>query len=367
MGADVIKVERPGGEDSRHLGPIVNGMSLYTMNYNRNKRAVTLNTRSEQGRDLLARLVSWADVVIENYRPGTMEQMGFGYPQLEAMKPGIILTSVSGFGQTGPYRDRPLFDFLSQAMSGLMSLNGSADDPPMLTGVFISDCVAALYAAFGTMVALFEKQRSGQGQVVDVALLDSIFSCMGTAVPAYLLAGMMPERFANRDPWAAPATVFAARDGGSLLVAAGTDPLFARLSQVLGMPGLPTDPRFSSIDERVANRIELEAMVADWVGRQDVQAAYDALAGAGIPCGIVADIPTAVRSPQLRARQMLVEMQHPTAGRTVQPGVTVKLNRTPGAIRMAPALVGEHNRDVYCGLLGLSEDDLGELEAARAI
>ncbi len=178
MGADVIKVERPGGEDSRHLGPALNGMSLYTMNYNRNKRAVTLNTRSEQGRAVLSRLVAWSDVVIENYRPGTMEQMGLGYPQLDAIKPGIILTSVSGFGQTGPYKDRGLFDFLAQAMSGLMSLNGSEEDPPLLTGVFITDCVAAIYAAFGTAVALFERQRSGKGQVVDVALLDSIFSCM---------------------------------------------------------------------------------------------------------------------------------------------------------------------------------------------
>lgn len=367
MGADVIKVERPGGEDSRHLGPALNGMSLYTMNYNRNKRAVTLNTRSEQGRAVLSRLVAWSDVVIENYRPGTMEQMGLGYPQLDAIKPGIILTSVSGFGQTGPYKDRGLFDFLAQAMSGLMSLNGSEEDPPLLTGVFITDCVAAIYAAFGTAVALFERQRSGKGQVVDVALLDSIFSCMGTAVPAYLMAGLMPERFANRDPWAAPATVFAAKDGASLLVAAGTDPLFVRLSQVLGMPGLPSDPRFNSIESRVANRVELESMVADWVRERDAEAAYETLADAGIPCGIVADVPSAVRNPQLHAREMLVEMQHPIVGRTVQPGVTVKLTRTPGAIRMAPALVGEHNRDVYCGLLGLSEAELVELQASGAI
>jgi crotonobetainyl-CoA:carnitine CoA-transferase CaiB-like acyl-CoA transferase len=367
MGAEVIKVERPGGEDSRTLGPSVNGMSLYTMNYNRNKRAITLSTRSEKGREMLTRLVRWADVVIENYRPGTMEQMGFGYARLEELKPGIILTSVSGFGQTGPYTERPLFDFLSQAMSGLMSLNGTDEDPPLLTGVFISDCVTAIYAAFGTMVALFEKQRSGRGQVVDVALLDSIFSCMGAAVPAYLLAGMMPERFANKDPWAAPAKVFVASDGRAILVAAGTDALFPRMAAVLGNPAMAADPKFNSVDARVANRVELEGMVAEWVAARDADAAYDGLTAAGIPCGIVADIPTAVRHPQLIAREMLVEMEHPTAGRTVQPGVTVKLSRTPGAITMPPALVGEHNRDVYCGLLGLSDDEFRALEADGAL
>lgn len=367
MGADVIKVERPGGEDSRTLGPAVNGMSLYTMNYNRNKRAVTLNTRSAEGRELLGKLVQWADVVIENYRPGTMEQMGFGYAKLDELKPGIILTSVSGFGQTGPYSERPLFDFLSQAVSGLMSLNGSDADPPMLTGVFISDCVTAIYAAFGTMVALFEKQRSGRGQVVDVALLDSIFSCMGAVVPAYVMAGIMPERFANKDPWAAPAKVFVARDERAVLVAAGTDALFPRMARLLGRPEMATDAKFNSVDARVANRGELEGAVGDWVAARDAQTAVEELSEAGIPCGIVADIPAAVQNPQLLARQMLVEQHHPTVGRTVQPGVTVKLSRTPGEIRMPPALVGEHNREIYCGLLGLTEDELCELEAAGAI
>ncbi len=237
----------------------------------------------------------------------------------------------------------------------------------MLTGVFISDCVTAIYAAFGTMVALFEKQRSGRGQVVDVALLDSIFSCMGTVVPAYLMAGLRPERFANRDPWAAPAKVFVARDGQAVLVAAGTDALFPRMAGLLGDPAMANDPRFNSVDARVANRVELEGMVADWVGARDAQAAFDLLTEAGIPCGIVADIPTAVQNPQLLAREMLVEMQHPAVGRTVQPGVTVKLSRTRGAITMPPALAGEHNRDVYCDLLGLSEQELQELASTGAI
>jgi crotonobetainyl-CoA:carnitine CoA-transferase CaiB-like acyl-CoA transferase len=199
MGADVIKVERPGGEDARQLGSAINGLSIYTLNYNRNKRAITLNTRSPQGRALLERLVGWADVVVENYRPGTMEEMGFGYERLEQIKPGVVLTSVSGFGQTGPYRERALFDFLAQAMSGLMSMNGRPEDPPLLTGIFIADCVAALYAAFGTVVALYERKASGKGQVVDIALLDSIFSCMGAAVPAYLMLGEMPIRSGPHD------------------------------------------------------------------------------------------------------------------------------------------------------------------------
>jgi crotonobetainyl-CoA:carnitine CoA-transferase CaiB-like acyl-CoA transferase len=367
MGAEIIKVERPGGEDSRHLGPSVNGMSLYTLNYNRNKRAVTLNTRSARGRELLEKLVGWADVIVENYRPGTMEAMGLGYERLREIKPEIILTSVSGFGQTGPYRERALFDFLAQAMSGLMSMNGRPDDEPLLTGVFIADTVAAVYAAFGTVVAMYERQTSGKGQVVDVALLDSIFSCLGAAVPAFLMAGIVPKRSGNRDPFAAPATVFETRDGASLLIAAGTDPLFARLAGVMDAGHLCSDPRFVSITARVDHVDEIEAVVGQWVRARDAEDAYETLATAGIPCGIVADITSAVANPQLKARGMLVETDHPQVGRVVQPGVTVKLSRTPGVIDMPPALIGEHNKEIYSGLLGIPEADLAALYQEGAI
>jgi crotonobetainyl-CoA:carnitine CoA-transferase CaiB-like acyl-CoA transferase len=367
MGADVIKVERPGGEDGRHLGPSVNGLSLYTTYYNRGKRAVTLNTRSPKARELLTRLIAWSDVVVENYRPGTMEAMGLGYERLQEIKPGIILTSVSGFGQTGPYRNRALFDFMAQAMSGLMSLTGQPDDPPLLTGVFIADCVSALYAAFGTMVALYHRERTGDGQIVDVALLDSIFSCLGTPMLRYLMTGYKPRRAGNRDPDAAPATVFPTRDGASLMVAAGTDPLFVRLAEAIGAPELPRDPRFRSLSDRVAHAPEVEAIVGAWLSQKVGSEAYEELAAAGVPCGIVADIPAAVDNPQILARRMIVETEHPRAGRVFQPGVTVKLSRTPGAVCLPPAMIGEHNREVYCGLLGISEAELAQLEHDGAV
>ena len=211
MGADVVKVERPGGEDTRHLQPSRDGHSVYTMLYNRNKRAITINPRSDRGRELLVELAKWADVVVENYRPGTMEKMGLGYEQLHEINPRVILTSISGFGQTGPLRDRALFDAIGQAMAGVMSLTGSPDGPPTMTGTYTADHTTGLYAALGTVLALRERDRTGEGQHVDVALLDAMYSAIGVAASAYLNTGEVMGRTGNRDSLAAPGNTF--RDG----------------------------------------------------------------------------------------------------------------------------------------------------------
>jgi len=366
MGADVIKVERPGGEDSRRTAPFYRGQAVYTLAFNRNKRAVTLDTRSREGKAILRRLVEWSDVVVENYRPGTMERMGFGFAELQRINPRVILTSISGMGQTGPDHDAAMFDSVAQAKSGLMARNGPSPDEPELVGTYIGDYLTAVYGALGTMFALYARERTGAGQQVDVALLDSLFGSLGTFALQQVLLGQPLIRDGNRDLHAAPGNMFAARDG-KVYVHAGTDPLFARFARILGRPELVDDPRFRSTADRMAHIEEAEALVAAWVAQRDAVDVERELSEGGIPCSRVLDMADAVSHPQLRAREMLVTVAHPELGEVVVPGIPVKLSATPGSVRMAPPAVGQHNRDVYCGLLGLSDEEFDNLRRDAVI
>lgn len=366
MGADVIKVERPGGEDSRRTAPFYRGQAVYTLAFNRNKRAVTLDTRSRDGKAILRRLVEWSDVVVENYRPGTMERMGFGFAELQRINPRVILTSISGMGQTGPDHDAAMFDSVAQAKSGLMARNGPSPDEPELVGTYIGDYLTAVYGALGTMFALYARERTGVGQQVDVALLDSLFGSLGTFALQQVLLGQPLIRDGNRDLHAAPGNMFEARDG-KVYVHAGTDPLFARFAGILGRPELVDDPRFRSTADRMAHIEEAEALVAAWVAQRDAVDVERELSEGGIPCSRVLDMADAVSHPQLRAREMLVTVVHPELGEVVVPGIPVKLSATPGTVRMAPPTVGQHNRDVYCGVLGLSDEEFDNLRRDAVI
>ena len=366
MGAEVVKVERPGGEDARFQGPFMDGESLYPLAYNRNKASVTLDTRHPDARPVLERLVAWADVLVENYRPGTLEAMGFGWERLHAAWPRLIVTSLSGFGQTGPLAGRALFDPIAQAASGLMSLTGDPDGPPTLAGTYIADHVAGLYGAIGTLVALIARGASGTGQRVDVASLDSLVACLGTRPMAWLMLGERPRRQASRDPYSAPANVFPARDG-HVYLHGGTDALFPRLCAAIGRPDLSRDPRFAGIPDRLANVEPLEAEIATWTAMRTREEVETVLAAAGVPCGAVAEIDEVVASPQLRARDMFVEVSHAILGRAVVTGIPVKLDGTPGTIRKGPPVAGEDNQRVYGELLGLDADALAALAASGAI
>jgi len=361
MGAEVIKVERPGGEDARHHAPFYKGASVYTMIFNRNKRAVTLNTRHPDARAMLEKLIRASDVLVENYRPGTLAEMGFGYERLHELNPGLVVTSISGFGQTGPLAKRALFDAIAQAMSGLMSLTGKEE--PTLTGTFIADYVAGLHGVIGTVLALYHRQASGKGQVVDVASLDAMFSCLSTypAATAMLGDGAMPKRFGSRDPLTGPANVFHARDG-YLYLHAGTNPLFPRLCKAMGREDLAADPRFVTVPGRMAAIEEIEAAVQAWVGGGTIEEAGEALTAAGIPWGPVNTIRDVVESPQIAARDMMIEVEHPTLGTLKLPGIPVKLAATPGSVRKPPPLVGEDTDSVYRELLGM---DAAEIERLR--
>ena len=364
MGADVIKVERPGGEDARHHSPFYEGASIYTMVFNRNKRAVTLNTRHPEASAILEKLIRASDVLVENYRPGTLAEMGFGYDRLHELNPRLVVASISGFGQTGPLAKRALFDAVAQAMSGLMSLTGK--DEPTLTGTFIADYVAGLHGVIGTVLALHHRQQSGEGQVVDVASLDAMFSCLSTYPSAAAMLGEVPERHGSRDPLTGPANVFKASDG-YIYLHAGTNPLFPRLCKAMGREDLAADQRFANIPGRMANIEELEQAVQAWVGAGTIESIGEELTRAGIPWGPVSTIGDVIASPQIAAREMMVEVQHPTLGALKLPGIPVKLGTTPGSIRKAPPLVGEDTDAVYREVLGMDDDTIARLRADGAI
>lgn len=366
MGAQVIKVERPGGEDAREQGSRYKGESLYAMAFNRNKFGITLDTRHPAASDILARLIRVSDVLVENYRPGTLESMGLNPKHLRDLNPGLVVTSLSGFGQTGPLSARVLFDPIAQAMSGLMALTGDSDGPPVLTGTYIADHLAGLYGAIGTLLALFARQRTGQGQAVDVASLDALFSCLGSRPLEVAMLGIIPKRHGSRDAFSSPANIFRAADG-YLYIHGGTDPLFSKLCAVIGRPDLAADPRFADVASRMLAPDELEAAVSSWVAGRTVSEATQALAGAGIPFGPVAEIADAVASAQIAARDMLVEVEHPTLGPVILTGVPVKLSATPGAVRKAPPVVGEDNDRIYGDLLELSSAEIADLRASGAI
>jgi crotonobetainyl-CoA:carnitine CoA-transferase CaiB-like acyl-CoA transferase len=366
MGAEVIKVERPSGEDARKHAPFYQGESVYTMMYNRNKHGVTLDTRHPDALPLLEELVRRSDVVVENYRPGTMEKMGLGYQRLRELRPDVILVSISGFGQTGPLAQRGLFDAIAQATSGLMSLTGEPEGKPTLVGTYVADYIAGYHGAMGAMLALLHRERTGEGQHVDVASLDALFSTLGTRPSAYVMLGEHPRRNGSRDQLTGPANVFPAADG-YVYLHAGTDPLFPRLCQVMGRADLAADPRFVDVPGRLAHIEELEREVSAWTSVRTRAQLTAELGGTGIPFGEVATVEDAVAPPQIEAREMMLDVEHPTLGTLRIPGIPIKLSATPGAVRKAPPTVGEDNDHVYGDLLGLSAERIAKLRAEGAI
>jgi crotonobetainyl-CoA:carnitine CoA-transferase CaiB-like acyl-CoA transferase len=367
LGAEVIKVERPGGEDGRRHRPFLHGdQSIYTMLYNRNKHALTLDTRHPRAVEVLRRLVEQSDVVIENYRPGTMAAMGLGYEQISEINPRIILVSLSGFGQTGPNRDRALFDAIGQAQTGLMSLTGRPDDEPTLTGTFVADYVSGFHGALGALAALQARERTGRGQHVDVAAFDALFSCLGTHPSAYAMLGEVPRRTGSCDQITVPANVYPASDG-FVYLHAGTNPLFPKLCAAMGRPDLVDDPRFADQGLRLIHVEAIDKEVTSWTSGLSCSALEKTLAEAGVPCGKVATIPEVVNSPQVQARDMIVEMQHPELGRLLLPGTPIKLSETPVGFRKPPPMVGEDTDAVLSRRLGLSAEDIVALRSEGAI
>ena len=347
LGAEVIKVEAPGGDESRGLGRV------YWSAYNRGKKSITLNLRSGQGLTLLKALVPKVDMLLQNFRPGVMDKMGLGYETLKRLNPGLIFINVSGFGQSGPYRDRPAYDPIGQAMSGLMGFTGFPDGPPVMTNSPIIDRITALHATIGALGALHHRDVTGEGQSLDVCLLDTGYTLMEIPIAQYLLTGKEPPRRGNTPGGIAPCNTYQAKDGWVYILAVPQH-MWGRFCRGIGREELIDDERFSSIARRASHADEVNALVDAWARDKTVAEVVQVLEQAEVPVGPVHTISQAAHDSHLWERHMLVETEDHEQGRTYVPGLTVKFSDTPGKIGPIPQ-PGEHNSEVYCEWLGHTE------------
>jgi crotonobetainyl-CoA:carnitine CoA-transferase CaiB-like acyl-CoA transferase len=367
-GADVIKVERTGsGDDVRQLQPQVNGQSVYFMVFNRNKRGITLDFRQEPAQRLLRELAAQADVLIENFRPGTMEKMGCGWDELHRLNPRLVMARVSGFGQTGPLASQPCFDAIAQAMSGLMEITGDPGGPPTMAGTFVVDYCTALYATTGILMALQRRHVAGGGQLVDVSLLDSAVSLLMTAIPEQILLNRPTTRLGNRDRYASPGNTFRTRDGDWVHFIAGSEAHFPRLVRAMRREELLQAPAFATVKARLANTADIEAIVAEWAGGLSTAELLDALQRAEIPGAKVAGIAEVIENPQLRHRRQIETVQHPAAGAFPSQGVTVQMSDAPGSVRRPAPLLGEHTDEVLRQWLDYTPERIAALRAEGTI
>jgi crotonobetainyl-CoA:carnitine CoA-transferase CaiB-like acyl-CoA transferase len=365
-GADVVKVEKPDGEPARHMPPFVQGESLYFLAYNGSKRGITVNQRSPEGLELLRKLMAKADIVVENFRTGTLEKMGLDYGPLAAINPGLILVSISGFGTQGPYIGRPAFDEIIQGMSGLASMTGESGGPPTLTGTYVADFVTGLYAAIGALVAHHLREQTGRGQWVQTNLLDSLVSILNTSVSRYLLTGQAPRRQGNRNPLIAPGNIYQARDG-HITIEVLTQDMWEDLARAIGREDLLRDPRFADVVSRQQHADALDREVQAWMGTRSVDEIVSTMERRSIPCGPVLDIPALVKDPQLLVNQTVVEVEYPPLGRVPVLAPPIRLQNEASPRRGRPPRLGEHTEEVLAAWLGLTAGEVESLRKAGAL
>ena len=363
MGATVIKVENPiGGDDSRSMGPFINGNSVYYANFNRSKLGCTLNLKTSEGKEIFKELVKKADIIIENYRPGTMEKLGLGYDELKKVNPAIIYGAVSGFGHTGPLSKRAGYDIIGQAMGGLMSTTGWPGGPATRSGTPLGDVLGGLNLAIGILAALVNREKTGLGEKVDVALVDSVASAMENITMIYQATGRIPQRIGNRYESTYPYDSFPANDG-DVIIAAGNNKLFSILCEIMEQPELKNDSRFLDIKSRVANHNDLFEIVSTWTKKYSVEEIDKKLNDAGCPASIVNTIDRLVVDRQIAgAREMFPEIEQPGIGKLQITACPQKLTRTRSFPRKAAPLLGEDNIDIYGKLLGFDKNKIKELK-----
>ena len=364
MGARVIKIEQPGkGDDTRAWGPpFLEGESAYFLSINRNKESVTLDFKQAEGRALVERLIARSDVVVENFRPGTLTKLGLDYPALAPRHPRLVYCSISGFGQTGPRSKEAGYDAVMQGEGGLMSITGPRDGPSYRLGVAIADVVSGMFAAYGVAMALLARERTGRGQEVDLAMLDSVAALLTYQAGNYFASGNVPARLGNRHPSIVPYETFAASDGDFVL-AVGNDDQWRRFCAVAD---LPEDPRFATNRQRVTGYDEVRPFIAERLRTQPRQYWIDRLNATGVPCGSVRNLHELFADPQIEAREMVAQVEHATIGALRVLGVPVKLSDTPGAVRKAPPRLGEHT-DAVLQELGVNAAAIADLRRQKVI
>jgi crotonobetainyl-CoA:carnitine CoA-transferase CaiB-like acyl-CoA transferase len=367
FGAEVVKIEPPEGDPIRQLGETVDGKSLYAATICRNKSIASIDFHKPEARELLKTMIPEFDIVVENFRPGTLEKWGLGYDELVRLRPDLIMTRVSGYGQTGPYRNRPGYGVIGEAMSGLRHMIGDADRPPSRVAIPLTDYIAGLYAAFGTVMAALVREKTGAGQCVDASLIESAFSFMEAFVPAFEKTGKTGMRSGARLPNSAPNTLFPTRDGTHIHIAALADGVFRRLAGVMGRPELGTDPRFADQASRNRNEAEIEALVGAWTVSQDIAELQVALDAADVPASRIFTMADIYQDPHYRAREMLTAVPDDDLGSVTLAGIVPKMSVTPGAVRWSGHRTGQDTRAVLRRLAKLDDTEIDRLQAAGVI
>jgi crotonobetainyl-CoA:carnitine CoA-transferase CaiB-like acyl-CoA transferase len=370
LGADIVKIEQPSGGDAmRQWGAHPdNGVSLWWPVIGRNKRSMTINLREPKGQALARRLVDGADVLIENFRPGTLEGWGLSPDQLRETNPKLIVARVSGYGQTGPLRDRPGFAAVAEAAAGLRYLTGFPDRAPTRVGISIGDSLAGIFAALGVISSLYARDASGagRGQDVDAAITESVLAVMESVISECSATGRSRERAGVILPGIAPSNIYPTADKSWVIIAANADALFARLARIMGQPELASDPRYSTHGARGRNQLELDELIVRWTRQRERDSLIEVLAEAGVPAGPVNDAASVLANQHFRQREAIVDIDNREFGRIAMQGIVPKLSQTPGAIRWAGPGLGEHT-DAVCGELGLSAEEILTLRHDRII
>jgi len=367
FGANVIKIETPnGGDDSRAFGPFVGKESAYFMSLNRGKRSMTLNLKEAKAKELFKEMVKKADVVLENYRPGTMEKLGLGYEVLKEINPKIIYTACSGFGHTGPYSSKPAYDVIVQGMGGIMGITGQEGGEPTRVGASVGDVTAGLFAVIGTLTALYTREVTGIGQKVDVAMLDCQVAILENAIARYATSGVSPQPIGNRHPSITPFEAFKAKDG-YIIIAVGNDRLWSDFCNLIGKPEMIQDERFATNPKRTDNQKALKAILDTVFPDKTVDQWIEALDKAGIPCGPINSIERVMNNEQVKARDMIVETDHPVAGKIKMAGIPIKMSETPGSVERPAPLLGQHTEEILSEILGISSEEVAQLKTQNVL
>ena len=367
FGADVVKVEDVAGDPVRNLGETVEGKSLYAATILRNKRIISINLRSGEGQDLVRQLVPHFDVVVENFRPGMLEKWGLGYDDLRALRPDLIMTRISGFGQTGPMAQRPGYGVIGEAMSGLREMIGEPDRPPSRVGLPLTDYVTAVFAAFGTAMAIASRQRTGQGQCVDAALYESAFSMMEASVPAFEKTGNLPKRAGSRLPGSAPNSLYPTLDGKYIHIAALADQVYRRLAKAMGRAELGTDARFADQATRARNVDAVDEIVTAWTSSLALEEIEAKLQAEDVPASRIFTMRDIFDHPHYQSREMLVKVPDDDLGTVTLAGVVPKLSGTPGRLRWSGHRNGQDTREILAEFLGFSDGQIEALVRTGAI